>query len=154
MIHVLLPLLLLANGMAAGGLMIAFLGGAPLQFVLPIPDYVVVQKFLTTRFDPFMPINLIITILVDITLAVTTPAMPFRLLSAVAGVLVACAITVSLTKNFPINKFVRKLDPQQLPENWDEVDPRIKWRNWNAVRTTLTVTALLINVIAVSTVIA
>lgn len=153
MIHFFLPLLLLANGMAAGGLMIAFLGGAPLQFVLPVPDYVVVQKFLTTRFDPFMPICLIITILVDSTLAATTPAMPFRLLAAVAGALVACAITVSLTKNFPINKFVRSLDPQRLPANWSDVDPRVKWRNWNAVRTTLTVTALVCNVTAVGTVV-
>lgn len=153
MIHVLLPLLLLANGMAAGGLMIAFLGGAPLQFVLPFDGYVVVQQFLTTRFDPFMPICLVITILTDGTLAATTATTPFRWLAAVAGVLVACAITVSLTKNFPINKFVRKLDPDRQPANWSEVDPRMRWRNWNAVRTTLTVTALLLNVTAVGTLI-
>ena len=153
MIHVLLPLLLLANGMAAGGLMIAFLGGAPLQFVLPFDGYVVVQQFLTTRFDPFMPICLVITILTDGTLAATTSATPFRWFAAVAGVLVACAITVSLTKNFPINKFVRKLDPDRKPANWSEVDPRMRWRNWNAVRTTLTVTALLLNVTAVGTLI-
>jgi uncharacterized membrane protein len=151
MIHVLLPLLLLANGMAAGGLMIALLGGAPLQFVLPVNDYIVVQKFLTTRFDPFMPICLVITILMDGTLAVTTDVSPFRWLAAIGGVLVACAITVSLTRNFPINKFVRTLDPERLPANWSEVDPRTRWRNWNAVRTTLTVTALVCNVIAVGT---
>src|SRR6266567_5777569 len=107
MIHVLLPLLLLANGMAAGGLMIALLGGAPLQFVLPVDSYVVVQQFLTTRFDPFMPICLVITILMDGTLAATTATSPFRWLAAIAGVLTASAISVSLTKNFPINKFVR-----------------------------------------------
>lgn len=153
MIHILLPLLLLANGMAAGGLMIAFLGGAPLQFVLPVDSYIVVQKFLTTRFDPFMPICLVITILVDLTLAATTPVSPFRWLVAAGGVLVACAITVSLTKNFPINKFVRSLDPERLPENWADLDPRVRWRNWNAVRTTLTVTALLLTVTAVGTLI-
>lgn len=151
MIHVLLPLLLLANGMAAGGLMIALLGGAPLQFVLPIDTYIVTQQFLTTRFDPFMPICLVITILTDGTVAATTAATPFRYLIGAAGVLVACAITVSITKNFPINKFVRKLDPNAIPANWSEVDPRIRWRNWNAVRTTLTVTALLLNVTAVGT---
>ena len=153
MIHLLLPLLLLANGMAAGGLMIALLGGAPLMFVLPIPDYIVVQKFLTTRFDPFMPICLIVTILMDGTLAATTPTAPFRWLALVSCVLTASAISVSLTRNFPINKFVRKLDPENIPENWSEVDPRVRWRNWNAVRTTLTVTALLLNVIAVGTLI-
>ncbi|HEX9334241.1 MAG TPA: DUF1772 domain-containing protein [Pseudonocardiaceae bacterium] len=153
MIHVLLPLLLLANGMAAGGLMIALLGGAPLQFVLPVDSYVVVQQFLTTRFDPFMPICLVITILMDGTLAATTATSPFRWLAAIAGVLTASAISVSLTKNFPINKFVRKLDPANLPANWSEVDPRVRWRNWNAVRTTLTVAALLLNVTAVGTLI-
>jgi len=78
---------------------------------------------------------------------------PYRWLAGIAGVLTACAISVSLTKNFPINKFVRKLDPENLPANWSEVDPRVRWRNWNAVRTTLTVTALLLNVIAVGTLI-
>jgi hypothetical protein len=153
MIHVLLPIVLLANGMAAGGLMIAVLGGAPLQFVLPIDSYVVVQQFLTTRFDPFMPICLVTTILTDAALAIATPTAPFRWLAGLGALLTACAITVSLTKNFPINKFVRKLDPNALPDNWSEVDPRIRWRNWNAVRATLTVIALLINVTAVGTVI-
>lgn len=153
MIHVLLPIVLLANGLAAGGLMIALLGGGPLQFVLPVPTYVVVEQFLTTRFDPFMPICLCVTILTDATLAATTSVSPYRWLAGLAALLVACAITVSLTKNFPINKFVRRLDPENLPDNWSEVDPRVKWRNWNAVRATLTVTALVVNVTAVGTLI-
>ena len=153
MIHFFLPVVLLANGLAAGALMIAVLGGAPLQFVLPVSDYVVVQKFLTTRFDPFMPICLIITIVVDTTTAITTTATPARWLAAGAALLVASAITVSLTRNAPINRWVRKLDPHALPENWDEVDPRIRWRNGNALRATLTVAGLLVNVITVSTLI-
>lgn len=150
MTQFLLPIALVSNGLAAGGLMIAVLGGAPLMFVLPVGQYIKVEQFLTTRFDPFMPICLITTILVDGSLAFVAPDTRSRQLTALAALLTAAAITVSITRNFPINRWVRKLDPEAVPENWDEVDPRTRWRNWNLVRATLTVLALLINVTTVS----
>lgn len=151
MVHLLLPLALLANGLAAGGLMIAVLGGAPLQFVLPVDRYITVHNFLTTRFDPFMPICLVTTILTDAALAFVAPTPATQLLTGIGAVLVASAISVSLTKNYPINKWVRTIDPGALPDNWAEVDPRVRWRNWNAVRASLTVAALLVNLTAAST---
>jgi hypothetical protein len=147
-VHLLLHLALLAMGMAAGGLMIAVLGGAPLQFVLPVEQYIPVQQFLTTRFDPFMPICLVTTILTDVGLAFSAPTATSRLLTGISAALVASAISVSLTKNYPINKWVRSLDPDAVPENWAEVDPRVRWRNWNAVRASLTITGLLVNLAA------
>ncbi|MCW3840378.1 DUF1772 domain-containing protein [Micromonospora yasonensis] len=150
MTQFLLPIVLVSNGMAAGGLMIAVLGGAPLMFVLPVGQYITVEQFLTTRFDPFMPICLVTTILLDGSLAFVAPDAPSRRLFALASLLTACAITVSITRNFPINRWVRTLDPERIPENWDEVDPRKRWRNWNFVRATLTILALLVNVTAVS----
>ncbi|MGH3645674.1 MAG: anthrone oxygenase family protein [Micromonosporaceae bacterium] len=148
MTQFLLPIALVANGLAAGGLAIAVLGGAPLMFVLPLREYVIVQQFLTTRFDPFMPICMVTTIVFDATLWFVAPE-PARWLAGLAGLLTACAITVSLTRNFPINRWVRKLDPDNLPDNWEAVDPRVRWRDWNAVRASLVAIALLVNVTAV-----
>lgn len=147
--QVLLPLVLIANGFAAGGLMIAVLGGAPLQFVLPVERYIPVHQFLTTRFDPFMPINLAGGFILDVVLLFVAPTPASRILCGVAGLFLISSMMVSLTKNYPINKWVAKLDPDNLPENWAELDPRVKWRNWNAVRASFAVVALLANVTAV-----
>jgi uncharacterized membrane protein len=150
-VQVLLPLVLIASGFAAGGLMIAVLGGAPLQFVLPVDRYIPVHQFLTTRFDPFMPINLAGGFVLDMVLVFVAPTTPVRILCGVAGLFLISSIMVSLTKNYPINKWVATLDPENLPENWAELDPRVKWRNWNSVRAAFAVVALVANVTAVGT---
>jgi uncharacterized membrane protein len=151
--RIFLPLALLGNGMAAGGLVIASLGGAPFLLTLPTEQYVPAHQFLVTRFDPFMPISFCIGLIADLILASSGASTAgAKALTGTAGALLIVALAVSLTKNVPINKWVGRLDPGSLPENFELIDPRTRWRNWNLVRTALAVVALLANVAAVGAV--
>ncbi|MEV5329741.1 DUF1772 domain-containing protein [Nonomuraea fastidiosa] len=141
-----LPISLLAGGLAAGALCLSALGGAPMLVALPVHQYVNVHKFLVTRFDPFMPICLLVALLADATIAVLAPGDLVRALAVTGALLYAGVITVSLTKNVPINRWIAALDPADLPADWHSVDPRARWRSWNMVRTCLAVTALVAGV--------
>jgi uncharacterized membrane protein len=145
----LIPIAVLAGGFAAGGLMISALGGAPMLLSLSVENYLAVHKSFIGRFDPFMPICICTGLVSDAILAITVPTLGARLLVAVGAGLYLSVLSVSLTKNVPINHWIVTLDPQRPPANWAEVDPRVRWRNWNLVRTTLAVLALAVNAAAV-----
>ncbi|MFJ7491557.1 anthrone oxygenase family protein [Streptomyces sp. NPDC097727] len=147
LVRILMPVALFAGGLAAGGLAISVLA-APLFTTLPTGMYVPVHKGLVTRFDPFMPISLLSCLLCDLVLVIATEDTRVRLLSALAALLLASAMTVSLTKNVPINRWLATLDPQQLPADFERLDPRERWIRWNRVRGALAVTALVANVSA------
>ena len=150
MIRLLASIALLGSGLAAGGLAISALGGAPLLLALPVDRYVPVHKFLVTRFDPFMPICLLTGLVGDILGAIFGDLAAARGLYACAAAAALAVLLISLTKNVPINKWVEKLDPDDLPANWDAVDPRERWRNWNMVRTAFAILAYVLNVAAVA----
>lgn len=152
LVRVLLPLALLATGLAAGGLAISVLA-APLFTTLPTGTYVPVHKGLVTRFDPFMPISLLSGLLCDIALTAAADGLAIRLLTGLAAVLLACAMTVSLTKNVPINRWLATLDPQDLPTDFERLDPRERWIRWNRVRGGCAIAALVANVAAAATLI-
>ena len=149
MIAFIIPVALLASGMAAGGLMISALGGAPMLLSLSVENYLAVHKGFIGRFDPFMPICIITALVADAVLAIAVPTASAHTLEAAGAFLYLSVLSVSLTKNVPINHWIVTLDPAQPPANWDEVDPRVRWRNWNVVRTTLAVAGLVVNVAAV-----
>ncbi|ELP70418.1 anthrone oxygenase family protein [Streptomyces turgidiscabies] len=146
-VQVLMPGALLAGGLAAGGLAISVLA-APLFTTLPTGMYVPVHKGLVTRFDPFMPLTLLSCLLCDLALVATGPGTAVRLLAALGALLLVAAMTVSLTKNVPINRWLSTLDPARLPADFDRLDPRERWIRWNRVRGALAVAALLANVSA------
>ncbi|MFF0431986.1 anthrone oxygenase family protein [Streptomyces sp. NPDC004327] len=143
--RILMPAALLAGGLAAGGLSVSVLA-APLFNTLPTGMYVPVHKGLVTRFDPFMPISLLSCLLCDLALTATAPLTAVRVLAALGALLLAAAMTVSLTKNVPINRWLSTLDPQALPADFERRDPRARWIRWNRVRGALAVSALLVNV--------
>ncbi|MFJ8107275.1 anthrone oxygenase family protein [Streptomyces sp. NPDC096132] len=146
-VQILLPIALFAGGLAAGGLAISVLA-APLFTTLPTGMYVPVHKGLVTRFDPFMPVSLFSCLLCDLALAALADRTGVRLLASLAALLLAAAMTVSLTRNVPINRWLSTLDPQNLPADFDRLDPRERWIRWNRVRGSLAVMALLTNVAA------
>lgn len=150
MIRLLVPLALLGTGFSAGGLAIASLGGAPLLLALPVDRYVPVHKFLVTRFDPFMPICLLMGLVCDLLLTLFGDPGDARGLFAGAAAACLAVLVVSLTKNVPINKWVEGLNPNELPADWASVDPRERWRNWNLVRTGFAMLAHVLNVIAIA----
>ncbi|MEJ3750907.1 DUF1772 domain-containing protein [Actinomycetes bacterium KLBMP 9797] len=149
MTQFLVTLALLGSGLAAGGLMIAA-RGAPLLLRLPTEQYVPVHQFLVTRFDPIMPIAILVGLVSDLVLAFdAAPNRAAQTLYGAAALLLLCTISVSLTRNVPINRWVASLDPDALPENFDQLDRRTRWVSWNLVRTVLAISAFTANVAAV-----
>lgn len=150
MIQFLLPLVLLANGLAAGVLIGSVMGPVALLRGLAPDQYVRAHALFASRYDPFMPICLLTTALSGAATALAAPAPAARALFTVAALLATSVIVISLTKNVPINRWVRSLDPDELPANWEKLDPRARWRSWNLVRAVLAVGALGLNVTAVA----
>lgn len=146
--QMLTPLVLVASGLAAGGMMISALG-SPLLLVLPDGRYVALHQLLVTRFDPFMPICIVSAFVLDVILALTAGPYPVsRIFFLIGAVLLLSAITVSLTRNVPINKWIRTLDPDDLPSDFARLDRRVRWHRWNLVRASFSVAALVANAVA------
>ena len=64
---------------------------------------------------------------------------------AVAAVLAAATSVISVAKNVPVNRWMRTLDPENLPADFADRDPRLDWGAWNRRRSLLTIAALLVN---------
>ncbi|MER5772192.1 anthrone oxygenase family protein [Streptomyces sp. NPDC001985] len=147
--HFLVPLVMIANGMAAGGMMIAVLG-AGLLLTLPRQRYVALHQLLVTRFDPFMPACILLALLLDLVLTVAGPGAAARWLHALAALLLLVTVVVSLTRNVPINRWLKTLDADALPPDFDRLlHRRVVWRNWNLVRASTALGALAANGAAV-----
>lgn len=146
MLAVLAPVVLLTAGLSAGVLTGTVLGGAPLLMALPTKRYVHAHGFFATRYDPFMPACLVITLIGDLLLAVLASGAS-SVIFAISGLLAGSVTVVSLLKNAPVNRWMASLDPERLPEDFQ--DPRKEWVAWNTRRTGLAVGALIGNVIAI-----
>jgi uncharacterized membrane protein len=149
-VRILVPLALLANGIAVGVMVSTVIGLAPMSLAVPYPTYVGTIQFLWKRYDPFMPIMNALACLVDVVLAVAVAGPSARLLFGAAGVLLAVVMTISVVKNVPINRYVMSLDPTVQPSDWAQTDPRVRWKNWNLLRTALAVLAFVTNLAAVA----
>jgi uncharacterized membrane protein len=146
----LLPLALLSGGLAAGTMVMSALAGAPLLLALPVQTYVGVHKFFVARMDPFMPVTLLTALACDVGLAFANPSTASRVVAGVCALVYVCVVSVSVTKNVPINRWIAGLDPQEIPDDWASIDPRHRWRNWNLVRTSLATLGLVGNVAMVA----
>ncbi|MEU8801138.1 DUF1772 domain-containing protein [Spirillospora sp. NPDC048819] len=146
MSEILMLVALMGNAIAVGVFSATVLGGVPLLLALPGEQYVHAHGFLATRYDPFMPITILLTVLADLALVAAGPGTALRLLGGAAGLVMASVITVSITKNVPINHWVAAQDPASLPADWPE--RRSRWQRWNAVRSALALSALAVNLTA------
>jgi len=142
---ILIPLVLLANGLAAGVLVGTALGGWPLLADLPPERYVHAHAFFATRYDPFMPSCLLLTTTGDATLGWLADGAVAKVAYLAAAALSLATIAISLLKNVPVNKWIRTLDPDRLPADFAERDPRPRWGAWNRARTALSTVAFLAN---------
>jgi uncharacterized membrane protein len=145
------PLVVLLNGLAAGVLFNSVLGGFPYLASLPDGRYVHAHAFYGTRYDPAMPICLIGTTLGDLVLAAIAPGTASRSLFLAAALLAGGTALVSAVKNAPVNRWMRTLDPENLPADFAERNPRRDWGVWNTRRTLLAMAALLCNCTALTT---
>jgi hypothetical protein len=64
---------------------------------------------------------------------------------------VISVMVVSVTRTVPINRWVVGLDPDNMPDDWADRDPRQTWRTWNAVRSSLAAAALTVGLVAAMT---
>ncbi len=148
--QILIPLTLLANGIATGVMVSVVIGLAPMSLAVPYPTYVRTIQFLWKRYDPFMPIMNALACVADLVLAATATGSAARALFGSAGGLLLVVMAISVIKNVPINRYIMSLDPQAPPADWAQADPRTRWRNWNLFRTSLAVLALVTNLAAVA----
>ncbi|GIF07075.1 hypothetical protein Asi03nite_46130 [Actinoplanes siamensis] len=146
----LIPVVLLAAGLAAGVMMWTQLGGWPLLSTLPPDRYVYTHAFFAGRYDPFMPACMLVAGAGDVALAVLVEPPPARWLFALAGLLGALCIAISISRNVPVNRWIRTLDPDNLPADFAAVDPRRSWGGWNRLRAVLSIAAFALNCLALT----
>lgn len=137
---------LVGSGTVAGVLFAVALSTLPALIAMPPARYIYAHKLLGRNWDPTMPVLVLSTLVLDVVLAVlgTVPV-----LFAGAAVLLAGVSIVSHWANVPINKVMRTLDPDHMPEEFE--DPRPLWRRWHHLRTTLALLALTVNAAAIAT---
>ena len=137
---------LVGSGTVAGVLFAVALSTLPALIAMPPGRYIYAHKLLGRNWDPTMPAIVLGSTALDVVLAVIAPASA---LFAFAAVLLAGVSVVSHFANVPINKVMRTLDPDDMPEQFD--DPRPLWRRWHHLRTALALLALLVNAVAIAT---
>ncbi|MFI9526492.1 DUF1772 domain-containing protein [Micromonospora rosaria] len=138
------------SGLTAGVLVSTMLGIIPFMRTLPPDRYVAAHRYLWSRYDPFMPICFGLSVLADLVLAVRVTDPTVRTPVVLATVCLAAVMVISVTRQVPINRWVRDLDPAALPLDWAEVDPRRRWRNWNLARTVLACAGFGLNVVVLT----
>ncbi len=143
MISVLVPLALLASGIAAGVMLGNAVGLGAFALGLPYERYIDLIKFMWGRYDPFVPILNVLAFVLDIVIAVVVNGIGAPILFGLSAALLAALIAISLTKNVPINKYVSSLDPAIQPADWPQRDPRARWKKWNEIRVVFALVALI-----------
>ncbi|MDM4718199.1 DUF1772 domain-containing protein [Micromonospora sp. WMMA1363] len=141
---------LVANGVAVGVMVSTVIGLAPMSLAVPYQTYVGTVQFLWRRYDPLMPALNATACALVLVLVATVDDSAARALFGTAGALLVLVMVISVVKNVPINRYVMSLDPRRPPADWARTDPRVRWRNWNLLRTTLAVLAFAVNVSAVA----
>ncbi|MER5648150.1 DUF1772 domain-containing protein [Streptosporangium sp. NPDC002524] len=144
--QILTAAVLVGSGIAAGVLFTHAVGVWPAMQAMAPDRYVAAHKLLGRAYDPMMPIIVGTSLVLDIILSVLSTNETARFLFIASAVCLACVGVVSQTRNVPINRRVKSLDPDAMPENWE--DPRGLWGKWNLLRTTFAVLALVGNATA------
>lgn len=148
MLHALSALVLLGSGTTAGVLFAVAISTVPALAAMPPDRYLTVYPLLGKNWDPTMPLIVLTSVALDITLAILATGSVCRSLLGCAAACLAGVSVVSHLCNVPINKRVRGTDPQAIPAGWQ--DPRPLWQRWHLLRTALAMTALALNAVAVT----
>jgi uncharacterized membrane protein len=138
---------LLGSGITACVLFSVALSITPALIAMTPDRYVETHKLLGRNWDPTMPLIVLSSTLIDVVLAVLAPTRSTRALFIIAAILLFGVAVVSHLRNVPINRRVKALEPGAIPPHWE--DPRLRWRNWNLLRTAFAFLALAVNATAV-----
>jgi uncharacterized membrane protein len=148
LVHLAAPLAAVLNGVAAGIMLSTVIGIVPMMLAMPYDRYVRTVQFLWPRYDPLMPILNGSALVLVVVSAAVVGSVPSRPPLVAAAVLLAVVMTISVTRNVPVNRFVAGLDPGHEPDGWPRLDPRLRWRTWNLIRTVLALLAFAMNITA------
>ncbi|CRK55084.1 GrhM [Alloactinosynnema sp. L-07] len=130
----------LGTGTTTGALFAVALSTLPALFAMPPDRYIYSLKLLGRNWDPTMPIIVLTSTIIAIVLAFLGPNGQARVLYGVgAGLLIAVSV-ISHFANVPINRQMRKVDPDNMPADWE--DPRPLWRVYHTSRTVCAFLAL------------
>ncbi|MET9262158.1 DUF1772 domain-containing protein [Amycolatopsis sp. NPDC004079] len=135
-----------SSGAIAGVLFAVALAVLPALFAMPPAQYVYSHQLIGKRWDPTMPVLVLGSTALDVVLAFLVPGRAW-LFGAGAGALAAVSV-VSHFCNVPLNRAVKRLDPEAIPAHW--ADPRPLWRRWHLLRTGIAVLAAGLNAAAIS----
>jgi uncharacterized membrane protein len=142
------PLAVALNGIAAGIMLSTVVGIVPMMLTMPYDRYVRTVQFLWPRYDPMMPFLNGGALACAALSAAVVGGVPARSTLIAAAVLLVGVMTVSITRNVPVNRLVSRLDPAHPPVDWASIDPRGRWRRWNLIRTVLALLAFAANLTA------
>jgi uncharacterized membrane protein len=135
---------LAGSGVVAGVLFAVALSVLPALIAMPADRYVYAHQLIGRRWDPTMPIIVLTSTAIDVVLAFLADS---RNALFVAGAVLLLAVSVvSHFCNVPINRVVKKLDPDRIPAGWQ--DPRPLWRRFHLLRTSLALLAVVVNAAA------
>lgn len=138
---------LAGSGLTAGVLLAVAISVVPAMAAVSPPLYVRFHQLLGRNWDPTMPAIVLTSALTSAVLAAVGDGTPARVLFGLGAVLLVAVSGVSHLLNVPLNRQVKGLDPDApLPADWR--DPRARWRRWHLLRTTLAISALLVNALA------
>lgn len=146
-VNLLTVLVVVTSGVVAGVLFGFAVSVLPAFFVMPAGRYIYSAKLIGRNWDPMMPIIVLGSLTVDIVLAIVGPPGTPGLFVA-GAVLLAGVSVVSHWCNVPINRAVKTVDPDDVPDGWR--DPRPLWRRFHYLRTVLAVLAVAANAVALS----
>jgi uncharacterized membrane protein len=147
-LHTLSVMVVLGSGTTAGVLFAVAMSTVPALAIMTPDRFVYTHTLLGRNWDPTMPAIVLTTTVLDAVLAGLAPVASARSLIIVAAVCLLGVSLVSHLGNVPINRSIHKTDPDAIPPGWQ--DPRPQWRRWHLLRTTLAVTALVANGLAVT----
>ncbi|KDN20361.1 anthrone oxygenase family protein [Amycolatopsis rifamycinica] len=136
---------LAGSGVVAGVLFAVALSVLPALIAMPADRYVYAHQLIGRRWDPTMPIIVLTSTAIDVVLAFLADSR--KPLFVAGAVLLLAVSVVSHFCNVPINRVVKKLDPERIPAGWR--DPRPLWRRFHLLRTFLAVLAVVVNAAAV-----
>jgi uncharacterized membrane protein len=135
------------SGVVAGVLFAVALSVLPALRAMPADRYVYAHQLIGRHWDPTMPVIVLGSTAVEVVLAFTAPGTTAPLFAVGAGLLLVVSV-VSHFCNVPINRRVKSVDPEAVPQDW--ADPRPLWRRWHLLRTAVAVAAAVVNATALA----
>ncbi|MFI6823852.1 anthrone oxygenase family protein [Micromonospora sp. NPDC050187] len=134
-------------GIVAGVFFAVAVSVLPTLNTLPAGSYVALHRKLGQGYHPSMPLIVNSTMIADIALIFLVEGTTNRLLFVLASVLALAVQGVSHFGNVPINRSMLRVDPDAVPDDWN--DPRPQWRRLHRLRTALSLAALTVTAVGV-----